>query len=187
MSTDIVSKLPELKKDSGVRLNQAVKSLIQNHDKPRALVTDVQIANAEWAVKPKSGGSTLGNPLNRFFRRKVKTLSSGNFHIINQLNFTLAGGESYPVLTAVLGTAAGFASAGGSLIFTVATTKISASNVVQKVMARIDDEIWQVEEIGKVGNQPTYISSFFIVDPFRGQTPTKGWLIHEERQNVILT
>jgi hypothetical protein len=32
-----------------------------------------------------------------------------------------------------------------------------------------------------------YVSAYFIVDPFRKQTPGKGWLIHEEREELLLT
>jgi hypothetical protein len=53
------------------------------------------------------------------------------------------------------------------------------------------DEIWQVEEIGKIregtGFVPVHINSFWLVDPFRGQsTYNKGWLIHEERHDLSL-
>lgn len=56
----------------------------------------------------------------------------------------------------------------------------------QRVLARSGDEIWHVEEIGKVRSggsyKAVYISSYFIVDPFRGQSlhthsNGKGWLL----------
>lgn len=186
MPADILNKLQELRKDSGVSLSPVIKNYLQDHSQPRALVESVLIANAKIAVKPIKGLSSLQHPLNRVCKRKIKTLTSININVINQLNIALLGGERYPVLTAVLGSAAGFASTGGSLIFTAATTYISKNNAVQKVLTRLGDEIWQIEEIGKVGNQPTYISSFFIVDPYRDQTPNKGWLIHEERADVLI-
>ena len=54
-------------------------------------------------------------------------------------------------------------------------------------VARLDDEIWHIEEIGKEGNKAVYLSAFFIVDPYRKQALSKGWLIHEEREELILS
>jgi len=102
-------------------------------------------------------------------------------------NTALLGGDSYPVLTAVLGTAAGVASAGAGLLFTVATTALSVSQTSRRVLARAGDELWQVEEIGKNGSSVIHVAAYFLVDPFRGQgvnSRIKGWLIHEERKNL---
>ena len=90
------------------------------------------------------------------------------------------------MLTAILGVVAGGASVGAGCIFTAATTALSVANIPQKVLARVDDEVWHVEEIGRSGNEAVHISSFFLADPFRLTTLSKGWLIHEERRKVIL-
>ncbi len=105
----------------------------------------------------------------------------------NKLNNELLGGESYPVLTATLDIATGVVSGGAGLLFTLATTGLTLANTTSRVLARTGDEIWHIEEIGKVGNKATYVSAFFIVDPFRKQTPGKGWLLHEEREEIILS
>jgi hypothetical protein len=55
------------------------------------------------------------------------------------------------------------------------------------VLARPGDEIWHIESIGKVANEAVYVSSYLLTDPYRRQYPTKGWLIHEEREQVILS
>jgi hypothetical protein len=187
MSADIINQLQPLQEESGKSLSPVITAYLQNTAQPRALVDTIMIANGKWVVKPRAGASSLLKPQNRQSIRKVKTLSAGYEHIIKQLNTALLGGESYPVLTAVLGTAAGFASAGAGLLFTIATTALSLGNTVQRVLARTGDEIWHVEEIGKVGNKAMYISSYFIVDPYRNQAPNKGWLIHEEREEVQLS
>ncbi len=85
-----------------------------------------------------------------------------------------------------LGVAAGAASAGAGLLFTIATTGLSLANTTSKVLARTGDEIWQIETIGKDVDKAVYVTSYFIVDPFRKQEPNKGWLIHEERFDVVL-
>ncbi|HET6338739.1 MAG TPA: hypothetical protein VFG30_36220 [Polyangiales bacterium] len=60
------------------------------------------------------------------------------------------------------------------------------NSTTARVLAREGDEIWRVEEIGKVSTgssyRPTYVLAYFLFDPFRdrGSTP-KGWLIHEDR------
>jgi hypothetical protein len=105
------------------------------------------------------------------------------------LNKALSGGESFPILNAVLGTIAGVASAGAGLLFTIGTTAVDVGKTNQNVQARVGDELWQVEVIGKTKNggswDVVHVGSYFLVDPFRGQTVTKGWLIHEER--TVLT
>jgi len=187
MAPEILNQLQELQKKSDKHLSPVITGYLQDHDQPRALVETVLVANSKWAVKPIGGASSLLKPQNRQIKRKVKTLSAGYEHIINPLNTALLGGESYPVLTAVLGTAVGVASGGAGLLFTVATTGLSLANTAQRVLARTGDEIWQIEEIGKVGNKAMYVSSYFIVDPYRTHSQNKGWLIHEEREEVILS
>jgi hypothetical protein len=98
----------------------------------------------------------------------------------------LLGGERYPVLTAAIGIAGGAISGGAGLLFTLSTTGLALVNTAGKVLARAGDEIWHIEEIGKEGNKAIYISAFFIVDPYRKQAPDKGWLIHEEREEISL-
>ena len=98
----------------------------------------------------------------------------------------LSGGKSYPVLTALLGAAAGPVSGLGALLFSAATTAISSINPIQNVQVRLGDEIWQVEQIGKSKGKAVYGSVFFIVDPFRRQVQNKGWLIHEEWSDLSL-
>jgi len=161
-------------------------SSLQDHSKPRALVETVMVANGKFAVKPVNGATSLTSPGNRQSRRKVSTLSTGTEHVVNKLNRELLGGESYPILTTALGIATGMVSGGASLLFTLATTGLSLARTTSKVLARPGDEIWHIEEIGKAGNKAIYVSAFFIVDPYRKQAPGKGWLIHEEREELVL-
>ena len=186
MSSNILSQLQEFQRKSNNRLNPVVVASIQDHAKPRALVDTVLIANGKFAVKPIKGVSSLAAPNSRQSKRKVCTFMPGNEHITSKLNQDLLGGESYPVLTAVLGIAAGVVSGGAGLLFTIATTGLTLGNTTKRVLARPGDEVWHIEEIGKMGNKPVYISAFFLVDPFRKQAPNKGWLIHEEREELLL-
>ena len=114
-----------------------------------------------------------------------------NDHFSVLLNDALLGSSDYPVLNAVLGTAIGFGTGGASLLFTVATTALSMSQSSSRVLARDGDEIWRVEEIGKVTKgaqvQPTYVLAYFLIDPYRRQSPNhKGWLLHEARFDLDL-
>lgn len=71
------------------------------------------------------------------------------------------------------------------MIFTVATTALSAAHTSPRVLARDGDEIWRVEEIGQTNGQPTYLLAYFLVDPYRGQSAShKGWLLHEARYRL---
>jgi len=192
MAVSVMVQLPELQKSFDRRITKTVIARIQNQSRPQALVDAVMIANGNWAVKPKNGASSLSQLNNQQSIRKVKTLWPGEEgNVTYQLNSALLGGSSYPILTTALGIAAGFSSAGAGLLFTIGTTGLSLTQTSQRVLARTGDEIWHVEEIGKVKNGGTYeavyVTSFFLVDPFRRQAPTKGWLIHEERKNLILS
>ncbi len=187
ISSNILSQLQDLQKQSNKRLNPVIMSTIHDHSKPRSLVDPVMIANGKFAVKPVKGASSLVTANNRQAKEK-----SGHSHLEqsmlqNKLNNELLGGESYPVLTATLDIATGVVSGGAGLLFTLATTGLTLANTTSRVLARTGDEIWHIEEIGKVGNKATYVSAFFIVDPFRKQTPGKGWLLHEEREEIILS
>lgn len=187
MSANILNFLQELQKPSNKHLSPVIRSQIQDNSKPRALVEPVLVSSGKYSVKPIKGASSLSTQNNRQSMRKVKTLSGGHEPVINALNKELLGGESYPILTTALGIAAGAISGGGALLFTLATTGLSLANTASKVLARPGDEIWHIEEIGKNGTKAVYVSSFFIVDPYRKQAPTKGWLIHEEREEVTLS
>ena len=187
MSANILSQLQELQKQSNKRLNPVIMASIHDHAKPRSLVETIMVANGKFSVKPVNGASSLLSPGNRQSKRKVTTFMPGSEHIVNKLNKELLGGESYPILTTALGIATGVVSGGASLLFTLATTGLTLANTTSKVLARPGDEIWHIEEIGKTGNKATYVSAFFIVDPYRKQAPGKGWLIHEEREELVLS
>lgn len=192
MVAGIMAQLPELQKSFDRQITKTVIAQIQSQSTPQALADPVRIANGNWAVKPKNGVSSLLQLNNRQSIRKVKILGPGEEgNITYQLNSALLGGSSYPILTAALGVAAGLASGGAGLLFTIGTTGLNLGQTSQRVLARVGDEIWHIEEIGKVKNggeyEAVYVTSFFLVDPFRKQAPTKGWLVHEERKKMILS
>ncbi len=187
MSPNIINQLQELQNQSGRRLNGVITALIQDHSKPSALVRKELVANGQFALVPKKGGQSLLNANNRDVFRKVKTFNPGSMHVMDKLNKELLGGENYPVLTALLGFAAGPISAGGSLVFSVANTALSLAHTTSRVLARPGDEIWHHEKIGKQGNKVIYVSAFFIIDTYRKQANSKGWLIHESREEVTIS
>ena len=106
--------------------------------------------------------------------------------IIYKLNTELLGGINYPILTAVLGTIAGATAPGAGLLFTVASTALSLAQTSRRILARPGDEVWQVENIGKVKSAVVHVASYLLVDPYRerGQPRIKGWLFHEERTEL---
>ena len=105
------------------------------------------------------------------------------------LNNALLGGKQYPVTTMIGGLVAGYFSAGAGFLFSLASTAMGASQKARRVLARENDEIWQVEEVGKVkssgissgsGWDVVHIGSYWLSDPYR----RKHWLIHEQRTVV---
>ncbi|MGD8941224.1 MAG: hypothetical protein PVJ72_17715 [Gammaproteobacteria bacterium] len=196
MASDILSQLADLQPSSGKTLKTSIIHGFHGHLSysglnPIQLITSTQVANMNWKYKPRYGAASLAEPKNRQAVRKVMTLAAGQENNFTySLNTALLGGESYPILTALLGTAAGIASFGAGLLFTAATTGLSLAQTSQRVLARSGDEIWQVEEIGKVRDggslNAVHVNAYFLVDPYRGQSYAKGWLIHEEREELSL-
>jgi hypothetical protein len=190
MSSEIINQLQVLQPNSGKQLNSVVVTKIQDPSKPLALVKRRLISHGNWATQPRNGAASLANPENMRSVRQVRVLAAGQEeNTTYALNTELLGGANYPVLSAVLGTVAGMVGVG--LIFTVATTGLSLTKTSHRVLARAGDEVWHVEEIGKIKDgaeyKPMYVSSFFIVDPYRRQAQSKGWLIHEERREIDLS
>ena len=171
-------------------MNPKVLSRIQDHEIPYALVKQELVANGRWVMKARNPAAALANDSNHYSKRKIRALGYGDAtHLLPLLNKELSGGQNYPVLTAMLGAAAGPISGGGSLLFSAATTGIDLAKPEHRIIARKGDEIWHVEEFGKVTKDgqvlPIYVSSFFIVDPYRAHFAPKGWLIHEERNELV--
>jgi len=195
MTEAIINSLEVLQEDSGQHLSPVV---ITSSLKPKGmqLCKHKVIANANITYVVKKGSSSLLQAENRQYISKVTTMPAmQETNSLHLLNTELLGGKSYPVLTAALGTAAGIASFGTGLIFTVAATGLSLAQTSQRALARSGDEIWQIEEIGKIpdngtfgsgGYKAVHVLSYFLVDPYRHTAPRKGWLIHEDRNDVIL-
>jgi hypothetical protein len=145
------------------------------------------LQGAGFLYVPTRGAASLAQNVHAARTLMTIQATSGFTTMLNQ---ALAGGESYPVLNAVLGTVAGAASAGAGLLFTIGSTALDLSRTHQGVQARDSDELWQVEEIGRVRNgtswEVVHVGSYFLVDPFRRQTVTQGWLIHEERTQLTV-
>lgn len=185
----VLASLQKLQRDSGKRIRNSVITGM-THSLTRARYQLIRArknpTGAGYIRVPTDGVESL--PQKTQSVRKLMTLSPAatedSFTYI--LNTSLLGGTSYPVLTAVLGTIAGAASAGAGLLFTISSTALSLAQTSQRVLARAGDEVWQVEEIGKVGSDVVHVGSYFLVDPYRGQgrSQVKGWLIHEERTEL---
>lgn len=201
MSEKVLASLQKLQPSSNRRLPASIitgLTLSLTHARYELIRTSHESAAGGYVTRPTYGTDSLLDKKNLQSIKKIKTLSEvTEDSFTNTLNTELLGGEQYPVLLAVLGTAAGVASFGGGLVFTIATTAMSLAVTVQRVLGRMGDEIWQIEEIGKdtstgfFGGSSTkavHVGSYFLVDPYRapGAVRTKGWLIHEERHDLTL-
>jgi len=196
MSTAIINQLQELKPNSNKLLKKSTIDgfsgyLSSSGNNPLLLARKKMIANANWTTVATNGIESLTQAKNKQSIRKIMTLSVGqDSNFTYRLNTALLGGESYPILTWFLGAALGIASGGAGLLFAAATTAIDAGKTSRRVLARTGDEIWQVEEIGKVSEggkfKAIHVNSYFIADPYRGHALGKGWLIHEERSELTL-
>jgi len=119
--------------------------------------------------------------------RRLMTFQAERSGVLTEmLNTELLGGEQYPILSFVLGTATGVNPLAG-FVFSVATTALSLNQTAQRILARRGDELWQVEQIGRTGRDVVHVGAYFLYDPFRNSAfrSGNGWLIHEER--TVLT
>ena len=201
MSQRVLAALQTLQPDSKKRIRDSIiVNLTQSLTSARyQLIKNRRSPSGSGSISvPRHGTQSLLQKRSIQAIRKLRTLPAGQEdNFTYRLNTQLLGGEQYPILTAVLGTVAGLASAGAGLLFAVATTALSASVTSQRVLARLGDEVWQVEEIGKSTSSgifsgettnAVHVGSYFLVDPHRAAGPvrTKGWLIHEERTELRL-
>jgi len=198
-NAQIMSKLQQLQPCSNKHLPDSVitgMTLSFTHARTQLIRSRSNPSGAGYIYVPTQGTSSLLQ--NTRAIRKLMALPAGvEDNYTHMLNTALMGGTSYPILEAVLGTVTGAVSAGAGLLFTVAGTALSLSKTSQRVLARLGDELWQVEEIGKDKTSKwfdgdakgaVHIASYFLVDPYRGRGPvkSKGWLIHEERTELTL-
>ena len=195
MSQADINHLSTLQPESGKRLpTSLIHGFSTSQGGTTSLIRTERI-EGDWVGVPRQGAAQLiANPHSR---RKVFTLDSSHQGFTETLNTALLGGGSYPVLVAVLGTAAGAVSGGAGLLFTASTVGIDLGRRTRRVLARLGDEIWHVEEVGKTlkdnffsGDRfvAMHVSSYLLIDPYRSRSQVggKGWLLHEERKRVQL-
>ena len=185
----ILSRLAELQRPSGMRMAQSVitgltRSLTQARYQLFRAISNPR--GAGFINVPTNGTDTL---LQHLAARRVSYTAREGDPFLNTVNHELKGGDSYPVLVAVLGAGVGLVpviGTGAGLLFSAATTGLDLARTSHSVIARDGDEIWQIEEIGRVGSRVTHVGAYFVVDPYRRQAPSQGWLIHEERHELTL-
>jgi len=183
MAQTFNNNIPQLQMASGKHINPVILAMVKGREVPSQIV-DVSVGAGGFPLMNMKQGRSPGLKLQS--REKIRQFGEHDVSLMYKLNTELQGGRDYPVLTTALGVAAGVVSGGAGFIFAMSTMGLSLAKQSARALARIGDEIWHVEEIGKSNGKPTYVSAYFLVDPYRSQTPTKGWLIHEERWNVTI-
>ena len=114
-----------------------------------------------------------------------------NEHMLLELNNWLAGGGSYPFLTAFLGIAMGVANAPAGVAWTVffAAMDNAKSKLSSQCFARVADQLWMVEAVGLDDGDPVHMRQIWLVDPLRNGNsgpPASSWCIAEDRNDVDL-
>ncbi|MCB1745690.1 MAG: hypothetical protein H6977_14725 [Gammaproteobacteria bacterium] len=187
----ILAKLAELKRDSGMRIpDHLITGMTRSLTQARhqLIRSRVRTSGPGFAYEPTNGAESLSIRANTAARRKLMSLATGGGEdtFLHTLNSELLGGNSYPILDAVLGATAGAVAVGAGYVFTIVSTALNLSKTSHRVLARPGDELWQVEEIGKQDSSVVHVGSYFLVDPYRSQGASgfKGWLIHEQRTEL---
>lgn len=187
MSTNIIDSLPKLPRDTNVRISAP------GFYRAAAI-------NESLRFELRTNGRNRFNIRNLTSVRKIRTFRR-NDPFLRGVNDALGPGESHPVLIAAIGIAGGVATfglapiaaavaVGGATAWTAATACIDANTRDSNFRARIGDELWTVEQIGKYPEGAKYVAMhvtyLFLVDPFRtkGNFREKGWLMHEIRQKI---
>jgi len=195
MSTPLITSLPPLKRHSGVSISSSVVHGMSAGSSGGYDLARLTHQSGEYLLVPRNGVQSVNSNLQS--KRKLMTLDSHRRGFMRSVNEGLKGGPSYPVLVFALGTAVGVASGGAGLIFGATTLMVDLGRRETDVLARKGDELWRVEEIGRVYENNTFsadrwigmhITSYFLLDPFRsqGNNPDKGWLINEDRRRLLL-
>jgi hypothetical protein len=185
MSDAILSSLPELRPDSGITIDHAVLCHINNCLKWGSSFQLTKTAVGQGGlgiIHVLADGVTLPQKgkVSRILHRLPE--SSEDNMLMKNINDALLGGKDYPWTTMASGIAAGFVSTGAGILFALASTALSASKKTTRILARPNDEIRQIEEIGKVGSDVVHVGSYWLNDPFR----QRQWLIHEERTTITM-
>ncbi|GIV58080.1 MAG: hypothetical protein KatS3mg042_0993 [Rhodothermaceae bacterium] len=131
-----------------------------------------------------------GADVSKAHARRVWTFRD-NEHMLLALNEWLAGGSSYPFLTAFLGIAVGFISTPAGVAWSVffAAMDNARSNLSAQCFARVADQLWMVEAVGSDDGAPVYMRQIWLVDPLRNGNsgpPASSWCIAEDRYEVAL-
>lgn len=112
-----------------------------------------------------------------------------NEYMLVSLNNWLAGGNSYPFLTAFLGIGVGVVNAPAGIawsIFFAALDNAKASFSTQ-CFARAADQLWMIEAIGLDDGEATHMRQIWVVDPLRNGNsgpPASSWCIAEDRNEL---
>lgn len=194
MASSILEQLDELRPETGVKIlgdMTGLKKYLQDSGRKPLLLANPKLSNGRWVHEPSAPLKDLVKRENRVAHRKAMDLPNAvedNYTFM--LNNRLMGGRDYPLLTSLAGIGTSLVSGGAGLIFSAAATGISLGNTSHRILARGGDQLWQMEEIGKsregASFVPVHVLSYFLVDPFRKGNNRKMWLIHEERNELVM-
>lgn len=194
MNSPVLNQLHELRPETGIKVLGDMKGLrlyLRDTGRTPLLLINPKIVSGQVVYEPAISLDNLAVKESRVAQRKAMTLPNvveDNYTFM--LNNSLSGGRDYPLLTSVAGFGMGLLSGAAGLIFSAAATGVSLGKTTHRILARGGDELWQMEEIGKSKKGgsyvPVHVLSYFLVDPFRGAHNRKVWLIHEERQELVL-
>jgi hypothetical protein len=186
MNTSMLQKLPELGQPTSARLPQSIRDGFMVYSSQRFLLIKVHFEGAGRNLHYRPApGINLG--LKNSSKRRLFNFDADHAKFQKTVNRQLAGGESYPILTGLLSIGAGIASFGAGTVFTLVTAAADSGRQVQTVMARLGDELWQVELVGKKKGKIVHVEYFVLWDPYRRDAEVPSdFIIHEERREVVV-
>ena len=180
MSHAKVLNLPMLGKDSGVRATRSLISGVTSRRGRWKLITPGDPSKHGRGSHVITADAKIAN--GKKYSRLLKTFSNGID--INWVNKDLKAQSGFPVMEAALGLVPGAGTAYGLLSTAL---KETSGEKHASVLARVKDQVVEIEQIGNFGNKTVHVARFYIVDPYRktNRGPGMAWLFHEERHDIV--
>lgn len=177
---ELLACVRNLPRPSGRAIAPDVWAVCQAEWRGPVLARSRNIEGNRYIYEPPTGSDLC---LRYISRQKLLEFIPDNSHMMSRLNAELPGDRRYPLIAGVCGT---FANVAYNAI-QAAISACQATHAMQ-VQARVRDELWAIEVVGRQGKDLQHILYLWLVDHLRTGTPGQGgynaWLVHEIRHDL---
>lgn len=140
------------------------------------------VGDVEYGYEPPTDSDLC---LRYISRQKLIEFTPGDDQILSTLNAELAINRQYPMISNSCGTFA-------NVVYEAIRTAISIcqTSCATQVQARVGDELWAIEVVGRQGQDLKHVLYLWLVDrgggeDRLGQGGYNAWLVHEVRHDLM--